>query len=180
MIAFFITTFVVGLVLGVHVMMHGVERHAGLDAIGRQLAATRRTYTTAALSVFLTVFGIVGYGILRAGSVGAPAAVLLALAGGAAGAVALVALVAKAIVPAAARDVIDDRYLLQGHPGRVESTIPADGRGRIAYVIGEQSYSLEAASLEGELLLENAEVAIERIEDGVAWVEAWARVEQRI
>lgn len=180
MIAFFITAFVVGLVLGVHVMMHGVERTSGLDAIGRQLAATRRTYGTAALSVFLALFGLVGYGIQRADAAGVVVAMLLAMAAGAVGAIALVAFVAKAIVPAAERDVIDERYLLQGHPGRVESSIPANGQGRIVYRIGEQSHHLDAGSLEGDLIPEDAEVVIERIEDGVAWVEPWSRVEQRI
>jgi hypothetical protein len=75
---------------------------------------------------------------------------------------------------------VDERYLLQGHPARVTRAITADGAGEIAYVADGRRYAVVARSLEGDALAQDTEVAIERVEDGVAYVERWTRVEERL
>jgi membrane protein implicated in regulation of membrane protease activity len=76
--------------------------------------------------------------------------------------------------------VTDDRYLLQGHPASVTRGIPADGEGEIVYEADGRSWTVRARSWDGAPIGAGTEVAIERVEDGVAYVEAWAEVEARL
>jgi hypothetical protein len=79
---------------------------------------------------------------------------------------------------------VDDRYLLQGHPARVTAAIPGAGHGgaggEIEYESDGRRYVLRARSWDDSAIAAGAEVAIERVEDGVAYVEQWAVVETRL
>ena len=95
-----------------------------------------------------------------------------------------VLLVARWALPAVAAEVVDERYVLQGHPARV-TRIVADGAGapsayEISYEEGGATHVLRARSLEGTVLAPGSEVVIERVEDGAAYVEAWSVVERRL
>ena len=183
MTALFLLSFIVGLLLGVYAMLHGVERRTpGASELvappsPRELSAR---LNVPAITGFLVVFGAVGYPVMRRTTLGPGAVLLIAAASGALGAVAAVLLVAKWAVPSAREDVVDERYLLQGHFARVTAPVSAERQGEVAYEIEGRHFTARAASLDGSPLAAGTDVVIERIENGVVWVEAWAHVEKRI
>ena len=81
---------------------------------------------------------------------------------------------------AAKQDVVDERYLLQGHPAEVVAAIASSATGEIAYVVGGKRYAASAQSLDGTPVAVGTEVVIDRVENGVAYVEPWVQVEQRL
>ena len=185
--------FVAGLLLAVYAMLYGVERPA---AAARGASHSRAPHEATAghdprteprplgnvqnVAAFLVLFGAAGY-LLHRARPDAPALV----AGGAvvAGLVgfAVSALLLRAwAVPGARREGVDERYLLQGHPATVTRAIPADGAGEIAYDADGRRWTVPARAWDAQPIALGAEVAIDRVEDGVAYVEAWAQVEARL
>ena len=190
----FLGSFLAGLVLAVVFMLLGVERSSRgsaaplrvPDAEGwRRLVVDAERQTSArvglpSLAAFGTAFGAIGYLLTRyTGATPVVRLVAASVAGGLAVA-GMVALVAKWAVPSARRDVMDDRYLLQGHLARVTAAIHADVPGRISYVVDGASFSSPARTLHGAKAEAGTDVVIERIEDGCAYVEPWAMVEKRL
>ena len=183
----FIACFVVGLVLGVYVMLNGVERAPG--PTGRAPheetgAHDPRTEPPKVLNVqtgsaFAVIFGGVGYLALRAGW-STPATLGVAVLAGLLSAALSTVLLAKWALPSARRDVVDARYLMQGHPATVVRAIPAGGVGAITYEMDGRQWTLEARGWDDAPVAMGDEVAIDRVEDGVAYVEQWAQVETRL
>jgi hypothetical protein len=180
MIALFVVPLLVGLLFGVHAMLHGVERGVGFDAFGRPTAAARKAYGIPAVGTFATVYGIVGAILYRRGVFGAGLAFVVAALIGVLAAVAFVLFVAKKVVPAAAHDVVDERYLLQGHLARARSRIDDAGTGEIEYWLDDAQHLAMASSVDGAAIPSGTDVVIERLENGVAYVEPWVQVEGRI
>ena len=182
----FVAVFFLGLILGVWSMLNGVERPSvpegmpAVDAYGHALADARTSLKVPTAGAALTLAGATGYLLDRYASLSTAAEVVAALAAGAVGVVLAVLVIAKWAVPAAQRDVEDERYLLQGHFARVTHPIGADETGEIAYEIDGTRYAAKARSVDGAPVEAETEVVIDRLEDGVAWVETWAVVEQRI
>ena len=70
--------------------------------------------------------------------------------------------------------------MLQGHLARVLGAIgPADA-GQISYDVDGARYAARAVSIDGQAVPAGTEVVIERIEDGIAYVEPWSAVERRL
>jgi membrane protein implicated in regulation of membrane protease activity len=182
----YLATFLTGLLLGVYAMIRGVERIGSrgrspeLDALGRPIGTARMALTAPTVGAFATVLGITGYLLWRYTSITSGMQLAVALA------VALLAtMVATRAVThwatqAAQHDVVDERYLLQGHPAQVVTSINADQHGEIAYVVGGKRYAVAAESLDGAAVTVGTEVVIDRVENGVAYVEPWVQVEQRL
>jgi len=179
----FLGALLLGLLLGVFAMLHGVERQPKGSAPGAPTEPSARL-NLPAIAGFATLFGAVGYLVLRYSTLVPGFVLAIAALAGAAGAAGAVALVAKWAVPGAANDVEDPRYLLQGHLARVTSAIHGSGqgtgRGEIAYVVDGVRHVSPAASLDGAPVAADTDVVIERIENGVAHVERWAVVEERL
>ena len=188
MSAVFVACFVLGLLLAVYVMLYGVERAAPPAARAPHEPGggyDPRTEPSALLNAqnvaaFVTCFGLGGYLLQRSTALGTGALVAAALAIGAAGAALSVVLLAAWAIPSVRRDVVDERYLMQGHPASVRREIPADGEGEIVYEADGRSWTVRARSWDGGAIPAGTEVAIERVEDGVAYVEQWAQVESRL
>ena len=179
----FLAAFLVGLVLGVHVMMHGVERvHSALpvrpSADGRYPASAARPV----LAGFLTVFGFLGYLAHRGRDGLWPAGLAAAFVGGVVGAWIGNLVVRRWAIPAAIADQPDERFVLMGHFARVTAPIgdAAGTAGTISYEVDGVTHTAGARALDGSAIAPGTDVVIERIEDGVAWVEPWSQVEQRI
>jgi hypothetical protein len=177
----FLGLFLAGLVLAVGAMLFGVERKrqsaTGAPTIGARL-------TVPNIAAFATVSGAVGYLLHRYSALGTVAVLVIAAIAGALAVVGAVLLVARWALPAVAAEVVDERYVLQGHPARV-TRIVADAAGapsayEISYEEGGATHLLRAHSLEGTVLAPGSEVVIERVEDGAAYVEAWSVVERRL
>ncbi len=175
-------SFLIGLLLGVRAMLHGVERPAKSQTPLDPNATTGRRFSlnlpTAA--GFATVFGLTGYLLARFAGLGVGVDLVIASAAGAAGAVGVLVLIAAWAIPAAKAEVTDERYLLQGAPARVIGVTDHGASGTVTYSSGGISHTMRASALDGTRLEIGTEVVIERIEDGVAFVEAWARVEARL
>lgn len=174
MSAVYLITFVAGLLLAVRIMFFGAERRsAHSDAM-----PLRRSEP--AIAAFLVMAGIAGYLVTRPGRLTPLAGAGVAIALGA-----LWAFVVTRLAIATARvqpehDPEDPRYVLQGHVAVVTAEIPADGEGTIAYGDLTARRSLRARSLDGRAIEDGLEVCIDRVEDGLAFVEPWSLVEARL
>ena len=169
----FIACFVVGVLLGVFAMLHGVERAP--RATGRRFSLNLPT-----IAGFATVFGLAGFLLVRFTALSPAIDLVLAAVIGAVSAVLALVLVAGWAIPGAKAEVIDERYELQGCIGRVVE-VEADGvTGVITYDVGGVRQTATAQGLDGARLTAGLDVAIERIENGIAYVEPWAQVEARL
>jgi membrane protein implicated in regulation of membrane protease activity len=126
------------------------------------------------------MFGISGYLLTRQGtmSAGAGSATALLLGIAWAGVVTRVAIATARVQPE--HDPEDPRFVLQGHVALVTAAIPAGGEGAIVIQEGSQSRSLRARTIDDSEVASGQEVCIERVDDGVAYVEPWALVEARL
>jgi len=182
---FYLAAFLIGLLLGVYAMIRGVERIGSghspeLDALGRPIGAARMALTAPTVGAFATVFGIVGYLFSRYATFGLPQQLSITVGIALACTVLATRAIAHWATQAAEQDVVDERYLLQGHPAQVVSPISAELAREIAYVVGGKRYAVPAQSLDGTSVAVGTDVVIDRVENGVAYVEPWAQVEQRL
>ncbi len=168
MLVLFLAAFLGGLLLAVFAMLHGVERRAGFRVDLPTIAG------------FATMFGAVGYLLLRSTELSTIA--VLAIAGGAgiAGAAAALVLVAAWAIPGAKAEVVDARYVLQGCLARVTAVHEGGSEGTVEYTIDGITRTAQARALDGAHLDVGTDVAIERVEDGITYVEPWARIEARL
>jgi membrane protein implicated in regulation of membrane protease activity len=181
-----------GLGLAVGSMFFGVERRrpapqmpstvvafvdAVTEAAGQQISAR---YQLPVLAAFTWFFGAVGYLLTRYTGLGILLRLIIATGAGAAATVGVVLLIAKWAIPRAREEVVDARYLLQGHIARVRRAIGATEAGEIEYEVDGVRFRLPARSVDDASVEPNTEVVIERIEDGRAYVEPWVHVEKRL
>jgi hypothetical protein len=166
--AFFLASFIAGLVLSVFAMLNGVERRSGF-AINRAMVAG-----------FALVFGAVGYPLIHSTLLRQGAILAIAGFAGAVGAAIAFLLVVGWAIPSARAEVIDERFILQGSFARVTSVSSDGASGTITYVVDSETRNVPARGLEGVRLDAGSDVVIERVEDGVAYVEPWAQVEARL
>ena len=180
----FLLSFLGGVALAVYGMIRGVERpdpdRVTEDRFGRQLALGRITLSLPACAGGLIAFGAVGSVFMRTAAVSRVASTLVAVFAGVIGVAAGAWLVARWVVPAARREPEDPRYLLQGTLARVTRTIPPDDLGAVSYELDGRRILVAARSLDGSAIARDADVVIERLEDGIVFVEPWSRVEERL
>lgn len=188
MTSVFLVAFIVGLLLGVRAMLYGVERDAGSpfavapEDVGREpttpVTPSVRGWLPL-LASFLVGAGAVGYLVLRRGGTTATA-LGWGVAAGAILATLASRVVRKAVAFVPEHDPDDPRYVLQGHVARVTAPIAGDDEGEIAYSVEGASHVARARAIDGAVVAAGTEVVIERIEDGVAYVEPWSQVEERL
>lgn len=185
----FLACCLVGLLLAVYAMLHGVERRRAVaapvpphEAAGTYDAAAEPSpvFNLQVAAALVVAFGVSGYLLTRFTALGALPRTAIAGLLAAVSAAAAVLLIARWAIPGAREEAVDERYLLQGHPAQVTRAISPDGTGEIAYVADGRRYAVAARSLDDDALARDTEVAIERVEDGVAYVERWTRVEERL
>ena len=169
----FLIALIAGLVLGVTAMLRGIDRH--LQQKGRVALLNAPT-----IAAFATVAGAVGYPLARYSPLEMAVVSMIAAASGLAVAMGMFGLLAGWIVPSAARDVEDMRYVLQGHFGRVTEDIGSPGSGQISYELGGTRHALPACGLDGQRIEAGVDVVIERIEDGVAHVAPWSTIAKEL
>jgi anti-sigma factor RsiW len=173
MTVLFLSVFILGLVLGVFSMIAGIE---GERRHGRWVKYLNIPTASAAA----TLFGLVGYPLAKYTSLRSSALVAIAIAAAAAGAMLMLAVIAGWAVPSAAKDVPDERYLLQGHLARVTRSIESATSGEIAYEHEGQRQIAHAASLDGTPIALDCDVVIERVEDGIAYVQRWSTIARQL
>jgi hypothetical protein len=184
----FVLCFAVGVVLAVYVMLHGVERPtapsgvAPHEARGEHDPASEPSPVLNAqnAAALLAGFGACGYLLVRFTTLGPIATVGIAMVAAVAMAAASASLIAAWVIPGARREEVDERYLLQGHPAEVTTPIGDRVDGEIVYEVDGRRFAIPARSWDGATIDAGADVAIERVEAGVAYVERWAQVEARL
>ena len=185
--ALFLASLILGLLVGVFAMLHGVERPAPTTgaAVMPRADAPPPPPPSARLNLpmlagFATIFGATGYLVLRYSSLSSLAAVVIAAVAGALGAGGAVLLVAKWALRGDPLESDDPHHLIQGHPARVTAPIGADTPGEITFELQGGRHVVRARSIDGAPVAVGDEVVIERIENDVAYVESWSVVEGRI
>ncbi|MDB4892708.1 MAG: hypothetical protein JWL61_4563 [Gemmatimonadetes bacterium] len=171
----FLACFIGGLLLTVRLMFFGAERRRQRRSDGMPL---RRSEP--AIVAFLLMFGIAGYVATRNGSLATAGSLAVATVLGIvfAAIVTRLAIVTARIQPE--HDPDDPRFLLQGRVGLVTVAIPANGEGMIRYEDGSAPVTVRALDIAHGAIAAGEEVCIERVEDGIAHVERWALVEERL
>jgi membrane protein implicated in regulation of membrane protease activity len=170
----FLISFGAGLLLGVRLMFYGAERRR--KAIG---ALPLRRSEPAGVG-FLVMFGVVGYLLTRNGEGSAAVALLVAAPAAAIFAAVVTWLAIQTARVQPEHDPDDPRYVLQGRVGVVTVSIPVGGEGMIRYEDSGSAAVVAARNIDGGAIDVGEEVCIERVEDGVAHVELWRLVEQRL
>ena len=172
----FLAVFIGGLLVGVWIMIAGVERPRDAHPAGERSFRL----SPPVLAAMATLFGLVGY-ILARRQVGTVYSQLAISA--------IVAAVVGFITARLVRDwwkvtpeheTDDERYVLQGHVARLTKGVGNSADGEVSYVIGNTTHVLPARGIDATVLSAGSEVVIERIEDGIAYVESWAEVEKRL
>jgi len=179
----FLGALLLGLLVGVFFMLHGVERDE-VPSVGGA-ASARSTDPSAALALpllaaFATAFGLSGSLLARYSPLSTTTQVVVAAIIGALGAGGAAALVLKWAIPSAREEVIDERYVMQGQPARVVESITPSSPGTVEYEVEGARVRAQARSFDGSSVAAGTEVVIERVEDGMTYVELWALVEQRL
>jgi hypothetical protein len=176
MTVLYLACFIGALLLAVRIMIAGVERPREASPDGERSFRL----SPPVLVAFGVIFGAVGYVLTQRG-VGS-AALRLALAVVLGGVAALVAarLVRSWWKFVPEHDVDDERYVLQGQLARVTKPIRADVEGEVTFEFGKERRFVRARDLDGGSITADTEVVIERIENDVAYVEAWQEVEKRL
>lgn len=169
----FLAVFIIGLVLGVISMIAGIDRDR---RHGRWVSYINLPTVGAAA----TLFGLVGYPLAKYTSLSPIAMLAIAIGAGLVAATGMVFLIAGWAVPSAAREVEDERFILQGHFAHVVRAIMADEPGEIEFEHEGKQQTLVARGLDGREVPQGADVVIERVEDGVAYVELWSTIARQL
>lgn len=165
--------FLAGLLVAARVMVAGVERS------GRDGAMQVRT-RWAMLGGMLTLAGFVGSLMARTNASVSVRAIVISLAV-LFGVVATRVLVTRAVAMPVSDHEFDPRFELQGVPAIVVESIPAAGDGFVRLPEGSgMAMPLRARSLDGAPIACGVEVGVERIDDGIAFVEMWSAIEARL
>jgi hypothetical protein len=165
--------FLAGLLLSVRVMVAGVEQQqAGGNGVVRRRWAM--------LAGALTLSGFLGALSVRLSS-DRGWTLLVVVLGAAFGALSASVLVSRAAAMPVVDHEFDPRYALQGVPAVVVEPIPPFGDGAVQLAEGSIHVTpLRARSIDGSAIDRGVEVGVERIDDGVAVVEAWSAIESRL
>lgn len=173
----FLAAFIGGLVLAVFSMLHGVERARRKRNRSRKPSAF---FNLPAAAAFASGFGGTGYLIASRTVLPVWAVVILALSGGGLVMAGMVTLLARWALRGVTGPTTTDVEEIQGQPAVVTREISLAGAGEISYEHQGTQVLVPARGLGTRTLPAGTEVVIDRIESGVAFVEEWAVVEQRL
>lgn len=177
MIALFLGCFLAGLVLAVVSMLTGVEPKGAPLTVAPTNAKPRVRLTRPTLAAFAMLFGVLGYLLTKYTTLGPAARLILAAIAGGLGVLGSILLIARWAVRGGTPV---DHELLQGHVATVTRAPSGTEPAQITYELDGIRTTVNAVSIDDTLLTHGMEVVIEHIDNGVARVEAWSRVEERL
>jgi len=164
-----------GLLLAVFAMLNGVQR-----ARRERGRAPSAFFNLPAVAAFAVGFGAVGYPLASRTRLPVWAILLIAIGAGALAISGMITLLAQwAFRGISAASPVDEEEI-QGHLAIVTRDISVSLPGEISYQYHGRELRSPAQSIDTKALPIGAEVVIDRIEAGVAFVEEWAIVEQRL
>ncbi|HEV2715858.1 MAG TPA: hypothetical protein VGU64_11390 [Terriglobales bacterium] len=170
----FVIAFTAGLVLAVIAMLHGVEYTRP-----NRSRAPSPFFNLPTLAAFAVAFGAVGYPVASHTNLPTWGVLLIATASGALAISAMITLLASWALRGVAAGSADE-HEIQGQLAIVTRDIDTATPGEIRYELLGREIKVPAKTLSAKPLSAGAEVVIDRIENGIAFVEEWAVVEQRI
>jgi uncharacterized membrane protein YphA (DoxX/SURF4 family) len=173
----FLAAFIGGLVLAVFAMLHGVE-HARRKRNRARVPSP--FFNLPAVAAFAVGFGAVGYPIASQTRLPAWAIILIAVGGGALAITGMITLLARWALRGLSAPLPSEDQEIQGQIAVVTQDISPVGNGEISYEYLGKSELVPARSLGTTVIASGSEVVIDRIENGVAFVEEWAVVERRL
>lgn len=155
-------------------MLHGVEQ-----THPNRTRAPSPVFNLPSYAAFGFGFGVVGYPLAKRTGLPAWAILLIALIAGLLTVSAMITLLARwALRGATSASAHDDE--IQGQLAVVTRDIQSNSPGEISYESFGKTVRTPAIAISARWLPVGSEVVIDRIENGVAMVEEWAVVEQRI
>ena len=155
-------------------MLHGVEYTRP-----NRTRAPSPFFNLPSYAAFGFGFGVVGYPLATRTSLPVWAILLIALIAGALSVSGMITLLARwALRGASGTSPQDDE--IQGQLAVVTRNIQSNNPGEISYESFGRKVKIAAVAISAKQLPVGSEVVIDRIENGVALVEEWAVVEQRI
>lgn len=173
----FLIAFIGGLVLAVFAMLHGVEYARRRRNRSRAPSAF---FNLPAVAAFAVGFGAVGYPLASRTRLPAWAVILIAIGGGALAITGMITLLARWALRGLAAPFSSEDQEIQGTLAVVTKEITVAREGEISYEhLGKRELAV-ARSIGVTAIASGSEVVIDRIENGVAFVEEWAVVEQRL
>jgi len=181
----------VGLVLGVFAMLYGTERSVRATSSAAAMPHQRTSehdpaaepspfFNLASVAAFSVAFGLAGYGVARSTTWPWAVQLLTAAMIGAAAWWLQSLLITRWAIPGARAEQVEERFFLQGTLARIVRDVPRGDHGSLRYTLDGREYELPARDIDGDAIPSGTDVVIDRVEDGVAYVELWARVEQRL
>ena len=174
---FYAGAFGIGLLITVYAMLNGsVRMRQDPTAVKPPPAA----FNTPVLGAACIAFGAVGYLLAKYSQLDTIPTLIIALAAASAGWVGITVLMAKWALKGPIVDPHEELEELQGTVATVTRDITQSAPGEIRYNFRGQFLNVPARSIDGASAPTGTEVVIERIENGLADVELWSVVEQRL
>jgi hypothetical protein len=171
----FLVAFIGGLLLAVFAMLNGVER------VRRNRSRTPSAFfNLPAVAAFAIGFGAVGYPLASRTRLSVWGILLIATAAGALAISGMITLLAQWAFRGISTASAADEPEIQGQLAIVTHDIAVSAPGEISYEYLGREVRIAARTMGAKALSAGADVVIDRIEDGVAFVEEWAVVEQRL
>lgn len=171
----YLLAFFGGLVLAVYSMLHGAGRWRRRRSV--KPSAVFNPPTVAALA---TGFGTCGYLLVTRSSLGPLAILIISIVTAVAAFSGMTVLMAKWALRNPAHPITPEEEEIHGQVATVTRAISPQESGEISYFAWDQNHVLPARSVDGSDIPEGTEVVIDLVEDGVALVELWSVVEQRL
>jgi hypothetical protein len=173
----FLGAFIGGLVLAVLAMLHGVE-HARPKRNRSRVPSP--FFNLPAIAAFAVGTGAVGYPLASRTILPAWGIILIAIGGGALAMTGMITLLARWALRGLSAPLPAGDHEIQGQLAVVTSDITPSRDGEISYELLGRRELVRARSLGTAVIPSGSDVVIDRIENGVAFVEEWAVVEQRL
>ena len=165
--------FIASLVLAVIAMVHGGEYTRP-----KRDRAPSPFFNLPSYAAFGFAFGVVGYPLATRTSLAGWVILIIATLAGALAVTGIVTLLATWALRGAA--IASEDHEIQGQLALVTRDIGSVSPGEIGYEAFGKQVRVPARAISGNAVSAGSEVVIDRIENGVAMVEEWALVEQRL
>jgi hypothetical protein len=166
-----------GLIIAVYAMLHGSAR---VSYTSGSIKPPPAAFNTPVVGAALLCFGAVGYLVTKYSHLGTIWVLTVALVAAAAGWIGMTLLMARWALRGPLHNPHEELEELQGTVATVTQTITPEALGEIAYTFRGAPATAQARSINREAVVAGTEVVIDTIENGIADVELWSVVEQRL
>lgn len=169
--------FGIGALTSVYAMLNGSVR---LSQNSSTIKTPSAALNAPVVGGVLAVFGIVGYGLTAYSHISAMSALIVATFAAVSTWIGMTIVMAKWAFNGPVIDPHEEMEELQGTIATVTRPIVIGTPGEISYIFRGEHLNVPARNIGDDVIGVGAEVVIEKIENGVADVELWSLVEQRL